>query len=36
VWGSWTAPIAKDIMMAYFKLNDTDEAVHAQTVEIIW
>lgn len=36
VWGSWTAPIAKDIMMAYFKLNETEETSVAQTVEVIW
>lgn len=36
VWGSWTAPIAKDIMMAYFKLNDTDITIDSNTVEVIW
>ncbi len=36
VWGSWTAPIAKDIMMAYFKLNEAEKTTHAQTIEIIW
>lgn len=36
VWGSWTAPIAKDIMMAYFRLNETEETSSSHTVEIIW
>lgn len=36
VWGSWTAPVAKDIMMAYFKLNETEEVSSSHTVEIIW
>ena len=36
VWGSWTAPIAKDIMMAYFRLNEAEEEVSSHTVEIIW
>ena len=36
VWGSWTAPIAKDIMMAYFRLNETEDTSGSHTVEIIW
>jgi len=36
VWGSWTAPIAKDIMMAYFRLNENEEESLANTVEVIW
>lgn len=36
VWGSWTAPVAKDIMMAYFKLNATEATSGSNAVEIIW
>lgn len=37
VWGAYTAPIAKEIMMAYFKLNQTDvENTSQKTVDIIW
>jgi penicillin-binding protein 2 len=37
VWGSYTAPIAKEILSAYFKLNDQDkDRNYAETIDIIW
>lgn len=40
VWGAYTAPIARDIMMEYFKLNDkdntTENADSKTAVDIIW
>lgn len=38
VWGAYTAPIAKEIMAAYFELNEnkTDNSKDKQAVEILW
>lgn len=40
VWGSQTAPIARDIMMEYFRLNEKNEVKVLETevgsVEVIW
>lgn len=40
VWGSWTAPIARDIMMEYFRLNeqgeDEKDKTSQETIDIIW
>ncbi len=40
VWGSWTAPIAKDIMMEYFRLNEQKDNKNAdkvkEAVDIVW
>ncbi|NMA65546.1 MAG: penicillin-binding protein 2 [Clostridiaceae bacterium] len=39
VWGSWTAPIARDIMMEYFRLNEdkqTKTSELKEVIEIIW
>lgn len=40
VWGAWTAPIAKDIMMEYFRLNEQRENENNKSnkaaIDIIW
>ncbi len=39
VWGSYTAPIAREIMLEYFRLNEKREnkqATDKEAVEIIW
>jgi len=39
VWGSWTAPIARDIMMEYFRLNDEKGNANSEikeAIDIIW
>ncbi len=40
VWGSWTAPIARDIMMEYFRLNEQrggeKDKTSQETIDIIW
>jgi penicillin-binding protein 2 len=39
VWGYYTAPIARDIMMEYFRLNEKREKTiqaDAETIDIIW
>lgn len=35
VWGSWTAPIARDIMMEYFRLNEEKNIKSAEVKEVI-
>lgn len=40
VWGAYTAPIARDVMMEYFRLNEQRENENAdkdkETIDIIW
>lgn len=38
VWGSYTAPIAREIMMEYFRINEKKEAATGseEAVDIIW
>lgn len=37
VWGSYAAPIAKDILTAYFRLNDTGKTqAQSEAVDVIW
>jgi penicillin-binding protein 2 len=40
VWGSWTAPIARDIMTEYFRLNEQKDNKNAdkvkEAVDIVW
>jgi len=39
VWGSWTAPIARDIMMEYFRLNEEKGNANSEikeAIDIIW
>ena len=39
VWGSYTAPIAREIMLEYFRLNEQREskdAIQKESIDIIW